>query len=212
MMHKVLDPEQVSRVLYNIANFCIEAHGGEAPEDIEMTDIEYIAYKTMKERIKGNLENAAKRKPGGAPEGNKNAQAKDKEVKMARIKTLADLGLKPAQIAAELPDISESTIRRYLKEIGYFPSNKHKDLSNKHKEVSHKQSDLSFNHNYNNIDSCLTDLTAGNARQDTVSQNGDHPAKEPADASDCETPPTAAANQEEIDAMWSRLEDRLYSH
>ena len=121
IMDKVLSPEEKALVMYNFANLVQRTHGYKAPADAKLSDAGKAMYTMVAERFKKNLENAAKRKPGGAPKGNKNAK-KDRDEEGLVIK-LHEEGLSQSKIAA-ITGIPRSTVGRMVRGC----SNKHKNL------------------------------------------------------------------------------------
>lgn len=121
-LNKCCTPEDVAAVLYNLSNFAAKQHGYKPPKDLPMTDVGHAMYTMVRDRIKQNLTNASRRKPGGAPKGNTNATIKDSDITNIKIETLHNLGLNDSQIAREV-GCSRQTVSRRLKKLQSVQTN-----------------------------------------------------------------------------------------
>lgn len=128
LMDKVLSPEEKAMVMYNFSNLIQREHGYKPPADAKLTDAGKAMYTMIAERFKKNIENASKRKPGGAPKGNKNAQKVDRTDKEDLVRKLSNEGMSQNKIAT-ITGIPRTTVRRMIDGGGQTNI---KELANKH--------------------------------------------------------------------------------
>lgn len=120
LMDKVLSPEEKAMVMYNFANLVQREHGYKPPADAKLTDAGKAMYTMVAERFRKNIENASKRKPGGAPIGNKNARKVDRTDKEDLVSKLAAEGVSQAEIA-RVTGIPRTTVRRMIAGVAKQP-------------------------------------------------------------------------------------------
>lgn len=114
-MHQTLSQDQIFHVLYNVSNLIARETGHGCGEDVELDQAEKCMYLTIAKRIKSNIEKGSQR-PYGAPKGNKNAEAPDKERRVAIVKALHEQGKGPTEIE-KITGYNRSTITKDIKKL-----------------------------------------------------------------------------------------------